>query len=239
MKTSLLGIGISILAAALLFVGCASTPTAAEKALFNVQTNYVPKLVLLTNTVTLFQTNTVVQTVTLTNSQGVIVPVYQTNLVPVAVTTTNTVVATNMVPVYYLATSTTTTNIGNLAGTIGNIAAPGSGTIVTGLLGLLVAGYLKFRNNQFAGKNDALSQVAGQLAQEIETGRELLSSTPQGQKAADAFTQWMISHQLETGVITQVSQIVKDSTKNVEAQAAANQILALIGQPPNPPKPAA
>lgn len=227
---------IALLASLAIITGCASAPTAAEKLIFNVQTNYVPKLVLETNTVTIIQTNTVVQVVTITNSMGVIVPVYQTNLVPVAVTTTNTVVATNMVPVYYMAPSATTTNVGNAAGMISNIAAPGTGTWVTGIIGGLVAGFLGWRNRQFAGKNTALTQAAGTLTQIIETGRELMASTPQGQKAADAFTQWLVTHQAETQTIGTIAQIVKDSTNNTEAQAAANKILVLIGQPPAPLK---
>lgn len=225
MKTiilSLLGLSVAIIA------GCSTTPTAFDRAVSNVETNYVPKLVLQTNVVT------VVNTITKTNEVGVPVPVYVTNVSSVIT------YQTNMVPQYVLTGPTTTaTGVARVAGTVANLGAPGTGTLVTGgVLGLLSI-FLGFRNRQMSGQNDALSQAAGVLAQTIETGREIMSKTPQGQQAADAFTAWMIKNQAATGVISQVSQIVKDSTDNVQAQAAANQILALIGQPTTPVKPAA
>lgn len=226
---------IPIIAAALI-TGCASTPTAFDKAVADVTTNYVPHLVLQTNIVTVVQTNSILQLVTITNSVGVLVPVFVTNLTSIVTYQTNVVMATNLVAVPVLTPNDTATGTASVAGSIGNILAPGTGSLITeSLLGLLAI-FLGYRNRQFAGKNDALTQSAGVLTQIIETGRELMSSTPQGQKAADAFTQWMVTHQAETGTIGEIANIVKGSTNNAEAQAAANQILALIGQPTNPPK---
>ena len=222
--------GIALLAALTIITGCSTTPTAFDRALANVQTNYVPTLALQTNVVTV--TNTVVQTITQTNSVGV--PLFVTNLTSIVTYQTNVVLTTNLVATYSLTPGSTATGAAGVAGTIGNAVMPGTGSLISGGLLALLSIFLGYRNRAMSGKNDALSQAAGVLAQTIETGRELMSSTPQGQKAADAFTQWMISHQLDAGVITQVTQIVKDSVNNQEAQKAADQILALINKTPPP-----
>src|ERR1035437_6488077 len=69
----------SILLMISVLIGCGTTPTALDRAVANVQTNYTPVLGLQTNVVTVFQTNVFVQTVTVTNSVGAPVPVLQTN----------------------------------------------------------------------------------------------------------------------------------------------------------------
>lgn len=172
-----------ILALSLLIVllplGCSSTPTATERKIFDVSTNYVAS-------------------------------------------------GTNIIPIYVETIKTNWVTAINAGGSVVNTAAPGVGTLVsTGILGLLSI-FLGIRNRQYAGQNTSLSQAAGTLAQIIETGREVLSKTPQGQQAANAFTAWMVTHQADTNTIAQITQIVKDSTDNEEAQKAADQILALI-----------
>lgn len=219
-------------------LGCSSTPTAAERAVFDVQTNYVPKLVLLTNVIPVFVTNTVVNTVTVTNTQGVVVPIFVTNITSTVTFQTNQVMATNLVPVYTETIKTNTTATVGAVGSVVDIFAPGTGGLVTSGILAALSIFLGYRNRQFAGKNDALSQSAGVLAQIIETGREVMAKTPQGQQAANAFTQWMVTHQADTNTIGQITQIVKSTTDNSEAQRAADQILALIGQAP-PPTPKA
>jgi hypothetical protein len=228
-------ITVSIAAIALLIVGCSTTPTAADRAVADVRTNYVPVLALQTNVVTVVQTNTVIQTVTQTNAVGVPVPVYFTNLTSVVAYQTNIVLTTNQAPVYSLVPNSTSTAVAGIAGAASNLAVPGVGELVTGGLLALLSIFLGYRNRQMSGQNSALSQAAGVLAQTIETGRAIMATTPQGKQAADAFTSWMVSHQAETDTIGTITKIVKDSTSNVQAQAAANQILGLIGQPPTPP----
>lgn len=230
--------GLALLAIIIVpFSGCSTTPTALDRTIAIVQTNYSPVLALQTNIVTLIQTNTVIQTVTVTNQVGVPVPIFTTNLSTITTYSTNLVLITNQVPVYTLTPNQTATGAAGVAGTLANLAAPGTGTLVTGgLLGLLSI-FLGFRNRAMGNQNDVLSQAAGVLAQTIETGRELMASTPQGKQASDAFTAWMVSHQAETGTIGTITQLVKDSTDNTQAQAAANQILALIGQKPTTPTP--
>lgn len=222
-------------ALALVIIGCSSTPTALDRTFSNVETNYVPRLVLQTNIITLTQTNTVIETVTRTNEIGIPTPIFITNSTTYVTYATNLVVATNLVPQYVLTPNTNVTATIGVVGEVANIFAPGVGGLVTsGLLGLLSI-FLGIRNRQFAGKNSVLIQSAGVLAQIIETGREVLAKEPQGQRAADAFTQWMITHQAETQTIAKISEIVKVATNNAEAKAAADQILALIGQPANKP----
>ena len=228
---------LAAFALALVLVGCAtsSTPTAFERKFFDVQTNYVPHVELvthyLTNTVPV--TNYLQVTSTVTNQVGVTVPV--TNFVPVTAYQTNVVsvsaAVTNQTEQYTLTPNATAKATAAVTGTASNLAAPGIGGLVSsGVLGIFGL-WASYRNRQFAKKNDVLSQSAGALAQIIETAREVMSTTPQGTQAANALTQWMVGHQAETGTITAISNIVKSSVDNEEAQKAASEILALIGQP--------
>lgn len=221
----------------LILAGCSTTPTGVDRAVANVQTNYAPVLALQTNVLTIVQTNTVIQTVTVTNSVGVPIPVFVTNYVTASVTQTNVALVTNQVPTYTLTPNATATGVAGAVGAVTNTFLPGTGGLVTSGLLAALSIFLGFRNRQMNGQNDALSQAAGVLAQTIETGREVLAKTTQGQQAADAFTAWMVGHQADTNTIATITNIVKASTDNVQAQAAANQILALIGQPTTPPTP--
>jgi len=223
-------------AAAILMMatGCSSTPTSLDRAVANVQTNYVPTLALQTNLVTVVQTNVVVQTLTVTNSVGIPVPLYQTNVVTVTNTSPVVSLVTNQVPTYTLTPNATATGVAGVVGSVTNAFLPGTGGLITSGLLAALSIFLGYRNRQMNGQNDVLSQVSGTLAQTIETARELLPKAQQ-----DAFTTWMIKNQASAGVIQQVAQIVKDSTNNVQAQAAANEIIALMTPPPTGPAPTA
>lgn len=201
-----------------LLIGCSTTPTKFDQAVADVQTNYVPHLVLQTNVVT------VVNTVTKTNEVGVPVPVFVTNLTSVVT------YQTNLVPQYVLTPNAAMTGAANAAGTVGNYFVPGTGGLISGGLLALLSIFLGIRNRKFAGENSTLAQSAAVLTQIIETGRAVMASSPQGQKAADAFTQWMVSHQAETDTIAEITKIVKESTNSAEAKAAADKILALINK---------
>lgn len=216
-----------------LLAGCSTTPTAFDKTFADQTTNYVTKLIVVTNVIPLFQTNTVIQTITRTNEVGVPVPFYVTNTTTIITYTTNLTAGTNIVPVISLSPNDTTKAIAGTAGTIGNILLPGTGALITE--GILAAFGIFFgiRNRTLSGKTDALSQAAGTLAQIIETGREIMAKTPQGQKAADAFTAWMVTHQRETQTISAISDLVTKVVNNDEAVRAATEIQKLI-QPPTP-----
>ena len=218
-----------------IIVGCSSTPTALDRTVANVQTNYAAVPAIQTNVVPVYQTNVVVVSQTVTNTVGVPVIAFTTNYVPVTTYQTNLLLVTNeVVTGYTLTPKTNVTDIAQAAGGVTNAFVPGVGGLVTsGLLGLLSI-FLGYRNRQMSGQSDALSQAAGVLAQTIETGREVMASTPQGQAASDAFSKWLVSQQKATNTIGLITQIVKDSTDNVQAQAAASQILAVINQTPTP-----
>lgn len=213
--------------------GCKSTPpTKFERTFANIETNYVPKLVTVTNIVELVRTNTIINVVTVTNEVGVPIPMPVTNYNTVTTFQTNVVLSTNMVPVVTMTPSNTAKEVAGGVGGVVNTIVPGLGSLVTeGLLGALAL-WLGYRSRQLSGKNDTLSQAAGVLAQTIETGREIMSKTPQGQAAANAFTQWMITHQAETQTVQQISSLVKNVVDNEEAKRAADQILALITPKP-------
>lgn len=222
-----------LLAFIVIAVGCKSTtpPTGFEKTFANYQTNYVEKLVVLTNVVPLYQTNTVVNVVTVTNAVGVPVAVPFTNYNTVVTYTTNVAVGTNMVGVVTAAPSDTAKAVAGTVGSVVGTFVPGAGGLVTsGILGLLSI-FFGVRARQFSGKNTALSQVAGTLAQTIETAREILAKTPQGQAIDTQFVAWMVKNQNATDTISQIGKLVKDTVDNEEAKAAADQIIALMTPP--------
>ena len=233
MKSNIRRIGFIglISLAAVAFVGCASTkpPTALEQRFFNIQTNITPQVVLQTNVVPVFQTNVVVQTVTVTNQVGVVVPVPVTNFTTVITMQTNIVQATNMVAGYTLAPNATAQTTAGIAGTLSNLGMPGTGSLVTmGLLGLAAA-WAGIRNRQYAGQNSALQQVSGTLAQNISTFMAVLQQTPQGKQLAPLLQNYLNSHQAEAGVIQQVAGLASQ-VDPLQAQGAAQQILAALGQ---------
>lgn len=232
MKSFLL---IAPLAALLICVGCKTTtpPTAFERTFVDYKTNYVEQLVIRTNIITLIQTNPVVKEIVVTNEVGVPVPVFVTNLTTIITYQTNLTAGTNLVPVVTAAPGDVSKAVAGTAGGIANTFLPGTGALVTeSLLGLLTI-IFGYRARQFSGQNSVLSQSAGVLAQIIETGREIMAKTPQGQNAANQFTAWMVKHQAETQTIAQISKLVSDTVDNEQAKKAADQILALI-QPPKP-----
>src|ERR1035438_2644533 len=112
---------------------------------------------------------------------------------------------TNFVPVYY--TNIVQVPVTNLVakpealaaidatGSVVNTFAPGIGSILALALGGLYHGYQQVRNRKV---NEALIQG-------VETAREVLTTTPQGQAADAQFVKWLMDHQKEAGVFTTVS----------------------------------
>ncbi len=200
--------------------GCATKPpTAFESKLFTIQTNFVPVLVTQTNVVT--QTNQVQQIVWQTNLvAGVPTPApISTQMVVNVSWTTNVVTATNLIAQYEYAPGTNAAAITQAGGAIGNLFGVGGlvSTALTGLFGLW-AGLRSSKN----------AKTAAALAQIIETGRQLLATTPQGAALDEKWKTWMIQHQADAGVISQVSQIVANVVDNETAKAAALQIAGLM-----------
>lgn len=230
MTLGMCGLAIVLGLAVRMCTGCSSTgPTKLERALFTTETNYVPKVVLVTNVVE--HKVDVPQPVIIyqTNVEHQVTVTYQTNLVQQVAYETNVtrLTITNAVETLGAPSGVAKTAAG-AAGTVATIAAPGVGGLVTAAVLGALAIWAGIRNRQLKGHNDALSQTAGTLAQVIETGREIMAKTEQGGALADQFTAWMKAHQAETGVIQTVAGIVKSEVDNGEAKDAADQILALM-----------
>lgn len=222
-----------------LVAGCSAfkygaPPTATEQKFFDVQTNYVPVVKTVTNTVpvTLYQTNVVPVTVTTTNNQTV--TEFRTNVVPVAGTRQELELVTNQQPTY---TYNPNANAQAVKDTIGGIAAPfGYGGVATTAVSAILALWGWVRSSKL--KNTGIS-----LAQSIETLREFVKNMPNGAIYDNALTQWLSDHQKETGTVTQVLTLLDNNVSNSDAQIAAQQIRAAItalnpsAVPPIVPKP--
>src|SRR5512139_922453 len=108
-KTIITLLSASLLAGVITLTGCSTTPTATDRWLAEVQTNFVPILVLKTNIVTVLETNLITQTVTRTNDIGIPLPMFITNSTTFVIYRTNVVMETNLVPQYRLTPSTNAT----------------------------------------------------------------------------------------------------------------------------------
>jgi hypothetical protein len=125
--------------------------------------------------------------------------------------------------------------------------APGAGSntitgIITGIAGLfgwggvaglgsgaLVQEYLKRRNRALAGAQiDTLQDVRDTLVQNVEVLRNVIASTPQGNQLSVAVKNYLMQHQVESGVIQHVAEIVDQAVDADDAQQKANEIQALL-----------
>lgn len=206
-------------------------PTAFERSLYDVHTNYVPTVTVQTNVipVTTYQTNTV--TVTVTNPVGVVEWHTNVAVVPVTQYQTNYASVTNQTPNYTYAPNS------RLTGAEGAVSAiPVYGTLASTALAGLAAVWGWFRSS----KNGAAGAT---LAQSIETMREFVRQLPNGNVYDTALTQWLQQHQADTGTLTTVMNILENSVSNPDATIAAQQIRAAIaalnpGALPPPSNPA-
>ena len=168
--TSLIGIA-AFAVATLTFAGCQSTsaqigatpsaPTKVEQFLFDTETNFTPKV-------------TVVSTVqTLTNSAGI------------AETSTNTALETNLVPVYTQTVKPATTATVEAAGAALNVVMPGVGSMVSmGVLAVLgLWAHLRSR------KNGDTSAVLAQQVETMRTFIQTLPNGTRYDTAITAWLQ--------------------------------------------------
>lgn len=190
--------------------GCASLsgpPSALEASLFNVETNHVQEVQAATNTVP------VVLPVTTAAGETVLVTNYVERVVYV----------TNSVPVYTFSPGDRVEAVRDSATQIGNLVAPGSGT----LIGLVVGGVASI----WASIRSARSRkLAAGMAQAIETARKVLQTTPQGQAADKAFVQWLKRHQTEQGVMVEVLKLIQKTVDDKDAERVAGEISRLIAE---------
>lgn len=120
-----------------------------------------------------------------------------------------------------------------VAGSIGNIAAPGvGGPIASGAVGLILAAWAWIRGSK-------QSATANNLAQTIEVARELLKSLPNGAGLDGQLTTWMQNHQAEAGVLPQVLDILDKTVDNPLAKQTSDQLRAALAALQNPPPPKA
>lgn len=161
--------------------GCATRPgklpNVTERKFYDVETNWVPKLV------------------TVSASDG------------------TRVLITNQEPIYALKPRVETeTALRTASGVAGSFWGLG------GLASTLVAGayhlYAQGRNRK----------VTEALVQGTETALEVIRSTPQGDKLRDKTVDWLQRNQQAVGVLTAVTELVKEVTDNATAQSAAAKI---------------
>jgi len=88
-----------------------------------------------------------------------------------------------------------------------------------GIAGALISGAYSM---WASGRNRKVNQT---LIQGIETAREVLATTPQGQKADEHLVSWLKNNQREAGVINLVANLVNTSVDNEAAKEAAKLII--------------
>lgn len=224
MKTNLFRYGAVAALSIALAAGCAlfganpKPPTPTEEKLFNVVTNIVPQVVVVTNTV--MQTNIVDVT-----PPGAPAPVQVTNVV----TETHVFNVTNQVAQYQYSPKPENVQTVQSLGTATAPFTAGIGTIVSAAILALYSGWATMRSSKNANTSTA-------LAQEIETIREFILTLPSGAKIDQAVTQFMQQHQVEAGVANQVLSIIGNSVSNNDAKVAAQELQTVISTlaPPTP-----
>lgn len=211
LKTILGGIALAIIVA-----GCSTTtpPTKFESKLFEIQTNYVDKIAYQTNVV--WQTNPVVSTFYTTNAQNIVIPVYQTNLIPLPFPQLVTI--TQHIPDYIYSQGTNAQVLRDTAGAIGNLAAPGvGGPIASGIVGLGLALWQWVRNRKSTA-------AASSLVQAVQVGRQLLQAVPSGPQIDAQYKKWLFDNQKALGVLPVVMDLVDRVVDTDAARQVTDQI---------------
>lgn len=219
-------IALSVVPVALasgLLVSCQTgPPSRLESKFFDITTNYVPQVVVVTNVTPVYLTNvvTIQQTNVMVDKRVEVYPV--TNLTTLITYKTNYELATNYIPAYTFTPNTNAATVVETGKAAGDLF--GFGGIVAAILGGAFGLYGKMRSTK------ALN-TAGVLAQVIQVGRDILKTTPQGQALDSQWKNWMIQHQLETGVIQQVVGLLDRVVDDESAREVAAEIAKLIQTP--------
>jgi hypothetical protein len=202
-----------------LLCGCANQPTKFERKFFNIQTNMVGRVAVVTNVVPVYVTNSSVAWQTnLESGTPVALPI--SNATVTVSYKTNRAVATNLVEEYTFTPNANTALTSVLAGrTVGAFGPFGELAMV-----LVTAAFGVWAQVRTA----RAKKVAAVLAQVIETGRIVLQSTPQGQVLDDQWKLWMVKHQAEQGVISDVVRLLGSVVDGDSAREAADKLLALM-----------
>lgn len=126
---------------------------------------------------------------------------------------------TNLVERYSFAPNQNAVDVQTTGTAIGSFW--GAGGIVGTVLGSLFGLWALFRSRQ-------AQLTATELAQIIETGRQVLLTLPDGAKYEKEWKDWMVKHQAKTDVIASVAQIVSNTVNAEAAKGAAQTIVNLI-----------
>jgi hypothetical protein len=206
---------------AALFVGCQSTPYAWENTFYDIKTNVTPIVIVQTNQV--FKTNVVEKTEVQTNW---VAGIPNVSLLPVRESTiTSDVVVTlktNYQVDYTYTENTNSAAVGRTAGSVANLILPGSGGLVTTAIAGLAALWGGLRSRK-------LKKTAAVLAQGIEVYGEVTKATgAAGAKLDGTVKSWLQQHQAETGVLTEVLDVIDQSVDNSDAKTAADAIRKFV-----------
>ena len=189
---------------AAIMVACANAPTAFERKFYDVETNHVPRVVLVTNVVPV--------TSSAAGSVEGASPEWRTNVEFV----------TNTEESYTFKPNTNAAALVSTASKAAGLFGPW-GELVGVVLGGIIGGYGLLRSSRAA-------KTAAVLAQVIETGRQVLQSTPQGQAIDDEWKLWMIQHQAEQGVITDVMRLLEKAVDEPSAKAVAQKLVQVMAE---------
>ena len=192
--------------------GCSSTPTRLDEKFFDIQTNAVPRIITITNIVPAAP-----------SPQPAGDPPLSTLPSPLPQWQTNIITITNFLESY---TYTPNTNAAQLASTVTRTAdlfGPW-GQLAGVVIGGIIGGYGLLRSSRSA-------KTAGVLAQVIETGRQVLQSTPEGQAMDQQWKLWMMQHQAEQGVVLDVLKLLDNVVDEPSAKTTAQELIALIKKP--------
>lgn len=151
---------------------------------------------------------------------------YVTNTVPATATTPAVETVTPIVAkkeTYDFTPNQSAGAVGTTGGAIGSIW--GVGPLVAGIIALLFSTYGWVRSHRAASEAQF---TAEQLAQIIETGRQILLTVPNGAEYEAAYKAWMVKHQAETQTIAAIAELAKTAVDNEKARGAAQTIINLI-----------
>jgi len=142
----------------------------------------------------------------------------QTNQVPVVVLS-NGVPVNSQAEVYSYTLGPGARNVQEIGTAVGNLFGVG-GLVGTGL-GALFSLWGWVRSSK-------KGQTAVTLAESIETMRMFIRQLPNGSVMDNELVNWMQAHQAETGVLNEVMALLSKYVDAGDAQAAAQQVQAVI-----------
>lgn len=183
-----------------------SAPSAFERNLFTIETNWVTRVTYKTNAVDVAVPVFVVRT----NELNQIVQVTNTVLVKQV----DVISLTNLHEVYDWSPKTNQVYVQG-AGAVANIVAPGSGGLVVGLLTAGLAAWGKLRSRKKTGDV---------LVQNIESILEFVDTVPNGTEYTSAIKHIIKKDQDSAGVREKVKVAMEESVDSSDAKSSASDM---------------